>query len=149
LSVGGKSPDRAGGFAGGRAGFAIHKLLLGARRPARRGFEPTSQRLFCARKSIAIVNTTLPDPQGGAPLPALRLNVDLTVGRTSASLLLNSTAAVNAVSHSFCCRRACRHERRYDRDPAPAPVSILSAYKSMVRKARSISIRPASLSAQQ
>jgi hypothetical protein len=44
----------------------------------------------------------LPDPQGGAPSPALQLNVDLTVGKDQrVVLLLNSTAAVNAVSHGF------------------------------------------------
>lgn len=83
----------------------IHKLLLGSPPPGtpHRGFE-SNVATFILRPQIAlpIVKTTVPDPQGGAPLPALQLNVDLTIGKTQrAALLLNSTAAINSAAHSF------------------------------------------------
>jgi hypothetical protein len=91
--------------AGARGLQVIHKLLLGSPPPGtpHRGFE-SNVATFILRPQInlPIVKTTAPDPQGGPPLPALQLNVDLTVGKDQrVVLLLNSTAAANAVSHSF------------------------------------------------
>lgn len=83
----------------------IHKLLLGSPPPGtpHRGFE-SNVATFILRPQITlpIVQTTMPDPQGGAPLPALQLSVDVTVGKNQrVALLLNSTAAVNPPAHSF------------------------------------------------
>jgi hypothetical protein len=91
--------------AGARGLQVIHKLLLGSPAPGtpHRGFE-SNVATFVLRPQISlpIVKTTVPDPQGGPPLPALQLNVDLTVGQDQrVVLLLNATAAANAASHSF------------------------------------------------
>ncbi len=91
--------------AGARGLQVIHKLLLGSPAPGtpHRGFE-SNVATFILRPQInlPIVKTTAPDPQGGPPLPALQVNVDLTVGKDQrVVLLLNSTAAGNALSHSF------------------------------------------------
>jgi hypothetical protein len=51
---------------------------------------------------LPIVKTTVPDPQGGPPLPALQLTADVTIGKNQRlTLLLNSTAAVNPTAYSF------------------------------------------------
>jgi len=51
---------------------------------------------------LPIGKTTVPDPQGGAPLPALQINLDVTLGKSQrVALLLNSTAAVNSTALSF------------------------------------------------
>ncbi|MGE5217820.1 MAG: DUF4255 domain-containing protein [Chloroflexota bacterium] len=83
----------------------IHKLLLGSPPPGtpHRGFE-SNVATFILRPQITlpIVKTTVPDPQGGPPLPALQLSMDVTVGKSQrVALLLNSTAAVNPPAHSF------------------------------------------------
>jgi hypothetical protein len=89
--------------AGPRGLQIVQKLLLGSPPPgtAHRGFE-SNVATFVLRPRIAlpIVKTTVPDPQGGAPLPALQLTVDVTVGKNQrAVLLLNATAG--SASHSF------------------------------------------------
>jgi len=59
---------------------------------------------FVLRPQITapVVVTTVPNPQGGAPLAALQITTDLTIGRNQrVVLLLNSTAAVNAAAFSF------------------------------------------------
>lgn len=91
--------------AGARALQVIHKLLLGSPPPGtpHRGFE-SNVAPFVLRPQInlPIVKTNAPDPQGGPPLPALELTVDLTVGKEQrVVLLLNSTAAGSAPSYSF------------------------------------------------
>jgi len=89
--------------AGPRGLQIIQKLLLGSPPPGtpHRGFE-SNVATFVLRPRIVlpIVKTTLPDPQGGAPLPALQVTVDLTVGKNQrALLLLNSTTT--SQSRSF------------------------------------------------
>ena len=89
--------------AGARGLQVIQKLLLGSPVPGtpHRGFESNvATFVLRPRITLPIVKTTLPDPQGGAPLPALQVTVDLTVGKNQrAVLLLNSTAS--AASYSF------------------------------------------------
>ena len=68
-----------------------------------RGFE-SNVATFVLRPQInaPIVVTTVPDPQGGAPLPALQVGTDLIIGRNQrVVLLLNSSAAVNGAAFSF------------------------------------------------
>jgi hypothetical protein len=91
--------------AGARALQIVHKLLLGSPPPGtpHRGFE-SNVATFVLRPQInlPIVKTTVPNPQGGPPLPALQLTVDLTIGKEQrVVLLLNSTAAGSALSYSF------------------------------------------------
>jgi Pvc16 N-terminal domain len=81
----------------------IQKLLLGSPGTPHRGFE-SNLATFILRPQVAgpIVKTTVPDPNGGTPLPALQLNVDLTVGKDQrVVLLLNSTAAANTQAYGF------------------------------------------------
>jgi Pvc16 N-terminal domain len=81
--------------AGARGLQVIQKLLLGSPAPGtpHRGFESNvATFVLRPRITLPVVKTTLPDPQGGAPLPALQVTVDLTVGKNQrAVLLLNST----------------------------------------------------------
>ena len=72
----------------------VHKLLLGSPPPGtpHRGFE-SNVATFVLRPRITcrLSRPLVPDPQGGAPLPALQLNVDLPVGKDQrVALLLNS-----------------------------------------------------------
>jgi hypothetical protein len=51
---------------------------------------------------LPIVKTTLPDPQGGPPLPALKLTADVTIEKNQrVRLLLNSVTAVSPNAYSF------------------------------------------------
>jgi hypothetical protein len=68
-----------------------------------RGFE-SNVAPFILRPQIVlpIVKTTVPDPLGGPPLPALQLTSDVTIGKNQrVAVLLNSTAAVNPPAYSF------------------------------------------------
>ncbi len=89
--------------AGARGLQVIQKLLLGSPPPGapHRGFE-SNVATFVLRPRITppIVKTTLPDPHGGAPLPALQVTVDLTVGKNQRAVLLLNAAA-GAAAHSF------------------------------------------------
>jgi hypothetical protein len=83
----------------------IHKLLMGIPAPGtpHRGFA-SNVGTFVLHPQIVlpIGKTTVPDPQGGAPLPALQLNLDVMLGKSQrVALLLNSTAAVNSTALSF------------------------------------------------
>ena len=54
------------------------------------------------RITLPIGKTTVPDPQGGAPLPALQVNVDLPVGKDQrVALLLNSVPGGTSSAYSF------------------------------------------------
>ena len=82
-----------------------HPILMGLPPPGtpHRGFE-SNVATFVLRPQInaPVVVTTVPDPQGGAPLPALQVGTDLIIGRNQRLvLLLNSSAAVNAAAFSF------------------------------------------------
>ena len=91
--------------AGARGLQVIHKLSMGSpgTGTSHRGFE-SNVATFVLRPQIIlpIVKTTVPDPQGGAPLPALQLTTDVTIGKNQrVALLLNSTTALNPPAHSF------------------------------------------------
>lgn len=82
-----------------------HPILMGLPPPGtpHRGFE-SNVATFVLRPQInaPIVVTTVPDPQGGGPLPALQVGTDLIIGRNQrVVLLLNSSAAVNGAAFSF------------------------------------------------
>ncbi|HEY2990872.1 MAG TPA: Pvc16 family protein [Candidatus Binatia bacterium] len=81
-----------------------HKITMGAGAGApHRGFESNvAAFVLRPRITLPIVNTTQPDPHGGPPLPALRVAVDLTVGKEQrVVLLLNSTSGANPAARSF------------------------------------------------
>jgi hypothetical protein len=81
----------------------IHDFDFGTPNEPHRGFE-SNVAPFILRPQILlpIVKTTVPDPQGGPPLPALQLTADVTIGENQrVALLLNSTAAVNPTAYSF------------------------------------------------
>ena len=83
----------------------MHPILMGSPSPGtpHRGFE-SNVATFVLRPQInaPVAVTTVPNPQGGAPLPALQVSTDLTIGRNQrVVLLLNTTAAVNAAAFSF------------------------------------------------
>ena len=62
----------------------VHKLLLGSPPPGtpHRGFESNvATFVLRPRMTPPIGKTTVPDPQGGAPLPALHVDVDVPVGK--------------------------------------------------------------------
>jgi hypothetical protein len=51
---------------------------------------------------LPIIKTTVPDPQGGPPLPALKLTADVTIEKNQrVRLLLNPTAAASLTAYSF------------------------------------------------
>ena len=55
---------------------------------------------------LPIVKTTVPDPQGGPPLPALKLTADVTIEKNQrVRLLLNPTAAASPTAYSFSAPR--------------------------------------------
>ena len=98
-------PMPAGLRPGVHALQVMQRILMGSPPPGtpHRGFE-SNVATFVLRPRInaPVVVTTLPDPQGGAPLPALQVTSDLIIGRNQRALLvLNSTAAVNAAAFSF------------------------------------------------
>jgi hypothetical protein len=68
-----------------------------------RGFESNVAPFILQPKIVLpVVKTTVPDPQGGPPLPALQLTVDVTIGANQrVALLLNSTASANPKAYSF------------------------------------------------
>jgi hypothetical protein len=87
---------------GVRTAQVIHDFKLGTPED-HRGFE-SNVAPFILRPQILlpIVKTTVPDPQGGPPLPALQLTADVTIGKNQrVTLLLNSAAAVNPTAYSF------------------------------------------------
>lgn len=68
-----------------------------------RGFE-SNVATFVLRPKIVlpVVVTTVPNPQGGPPLPALQITVDLTIGRNQRVVLaLNGTSGANPEAYSF------------------------------------------------
>ena len=80
-------------------------ILMGLPPPGtpHRGFE-SNVATFVLRPQInaPVVLTMVPDPQGGAPLPALQVGTDLIIGRNQRLvLLLNSTTAVNGAAFGF------------------------------------------------
>ncbi len=88
--------------AGVRTAQVIHDFKFGTTED-HRGFE-SNVAPFILRPQILlpIVKTTVPNPQGGPPLPALQLTADVTIGKNQRlTLLLNSTAAVNPTAYSF------------------------------------------------
>ena len=118
---------------GVRALQVTHPILMGLPPPGtpHRGFE-SNVATFVLRPQInaPIVVTTVPDPQGGAPLPALQVGTDLIIGRNQrVVLLLNSSAAVNAAAFSFLAppRVADRLSLRSPFPDVPAGVIFRSA----------------------
>jgi Pvc16 N-terminal domain len=91
--------------AGARGLQVMQKLLMGSPAPGipHRGFESNvATFVLRPRITLPIVKTTLPDPQGGAPLPALQLNVDVPVGKDQrVALLLNSVPGPSPTAYSF------------------------------------------------
>ena len=94
----------AGMQAGARGLQVIHKLMMGiAPGTPHRGFESNvATFVLRPRITLPVVKTTVADPQGGAPLPALQINVDVTVGKGQrVALLLNAVSAASGAAHSF------------------------------------------------
>jgi hypothetical protein len=83
----------------------MQPLLMGLPPPGtpHRGFESNvATFVLRPRISLPVVITTLPDPQGGPPLPALQVTVDLTIGKNQRVVLaLNGTGGANPPAHSF------------------------------------------------
>ena len=91
---------------GGAHGLqVVHKLLLGSPPPGtpHRGFESNvATFVLRPRITLPIGQTTMPDPQGGAPLPALQVDVDVSVGKDQrVALLLNSVPGGTSAAYSF------------------------------------------------
>jgi hypothetical protein len=81
----------------------MQPILMGSPAVPHRGFE-SNVATFVLRPQIAapVVQTTVPNPQGGAPLPALQVTVDLTIGRNQrVVLVLNGVGGANPAAHSF------------------------------------------------
>lgn len=91
--------------AGARGLQVLQKILMGVPAPGtpHRGFESNvATFVLRPRITLPIVKTTLPDPLGGAPLPALQVNVDVPVGKDQrVALLLNSVPGPSAAAFSF------------------------------------------------
>jgi len=83
----------------------MQPILMGLPLPGtpHRGFE-SNVATFVLRPRISapVVITTVPNPQGGPPLSALQVTVDLTIGRNQRVVLaLNGTGSTNPPAHSF------------------------------------------------
>lgn len=82
----------------------LHKLIMGIPPGTpHRGFESNvATFVLRPRITLPIVKTTIADPEGGPPLPALQVAVDLTVSRRQrVVLLLNPVPPASGASHSF------------------------------------------------
>ncbi len=96
-------PMPPGAQAGVQALQVIQRLLMGAPEVSHPGFE-SNVATFVLRPRITmpVTPTTVPNPLGGPPLPALKVDVDVTVGADQRFvLLLNSTPAGNSLAYSF------------------------------------------------
>src|SRR5690606_33736230 len=91
--------------AGARGLQVVHKLLMGSPPPGtpHRGFESNvATFVLRPRITLPVVKTALPDPQGGPPLPALQVNVDVPVGKDQrVSLLLNRVPGPPPEAYGF------------------------------------------------
>lgn len=89
--------------AGVQALQIVQKLKMGTPEVSHTGPE-SNVATFVLRPQITlpVTQTTVPNPLGGAPLPALKVGVDVTVGAEQRFvLLLNSTPAGNSRAYSF------------------------------------------------
>ena len=89
--------------AGVQALQVIQKLALGTPPKQHPGFESNvATFVLMPRIKLPVTQTTVPDPLGGPPLPALKVDVDVTVGAHQRFvLLLNSTPAGVSLAYSF------------------------------------------------
>ena len=89
--------------AGVQALQVIQKLALGTPPKQHPGFESNvATFVLMPRITLPVTQTTVPDPLGGPPLPALKVDVDVTVGaHQRCVLLLNSTPAGTSLAYSF------------------------------------------------
>ena len=91
--------------AGARGLQVVQKLLMGSPPPGtlHRGFESNvATFVLRPRITLPVIKTTVPDPQGGAPLPALQVNVDVPVGKDQrVALLLNSVPGPTPAAYGF------------------------------------------------
>jgi hypothetical protein len=96
-------PVPAGTRAGVQGLQVIQKLSVGTPPSPHRGFE-SNVASFVLRPRITgpATKTTVPDPRGGPPVPALKVDVDVTIGADQrVALLLNSTPSGNSLAYSF------------------------------------------------
>ncbi len=96
-------PVPLGAQAGVQALQVIQKLALGTPPKQHPGFESNvATFVLMPRIKLPVTQTTVPDPLGGPPLPALKVDVDVTVGAHQRFvLLLNSTPAGTSLAYSF------------------------------------------------
>ena len=96
-------PMPPGMQAGVQALQVIQQLEMGTPKVGHPGFESNAATFVLLPHIIApVTQTTLPDSLGGPPLPALQVDVDVTVGAQQRVVLaLNSTPAGNSHAYSF------------------------------------------------
>ena len=91
--------------AGARGLQVVQKILMGSPPPGtpHRGFESNvATFVLRPRITLPIGKTTLPDPQGGTPLPTLQFTVNVPVGKDQrVALLLNSVPGPSPAAFSF------------------------------------------------
>ena len=91
------------GLRAGAHGLQIaQKMLLGTPPAPHRGFESNvATFVLRPRITLPIVKTTVPDPAGGAPLPALQAALDVTVGKAQRAVLLLNATTAGGTAYSF------------------------------------------------